>query len=242
MSAFARKKLNASRNSELFRCSFCFCRYLVGHFNRCVFNGIDLFICNLQKVKERILSLCSSGSKEEKDSSRLACQHFDLIITLNNCVPFLCLGQVFSQNLAHVRDQAKTGEGSPDDDDSYLGYSVATGEFDGDQSSADTAVGMPRGADLRVREHSTQPVLRKFVTSVPFFSSGKSSDLRLQADEPAQPDWRPGRGVLRLLHRLWRLQRRRVGRSRDWLANVDGLLQGADWKVRDRKSVCRLPG
>ena len=45
-----------------------------------------------------------------------------------------------------MRDQYKTGEGSPDDDDSYLGYSVTTGEFDGD--NADVAVGMPRGAGL----------------------------------------------------------------------------------------------
>ena len=45
-----------------------------------------------------------------------------------------------------MRDQYKTGEGSPDDDDSYLGYSVTTVEFDGD--NADVAVGMPRGAGL----------------------------------------------------------------------------------------------
>ncbi len=55
---------------------------------------------------------------------------------------------MFSQNLASVRDQSKTGEGSPEDDDSYLGYSVTTGEFDGDRDSSDTAVGMPRGAGL----------------------------------------------------------------------------------------------
>ena len=47
-----------------------------------------------------------------------------------------------------MRDQYKTGEGSPDDDDSYLGYSVTTGEFDGDGDNADVAVGMPRGAGL----------------------------------------------------------------------------------------------
>ena len=44
--------------------------------------------------------------------------------------------------------QHKTAEGSPSDDDSYLGYSVATGEFDGDSSSPDVAVGMPRGSGL----------------------------------------------------------------------------------------------
>ena len=34
------------------------------------------------------------------------------------------------------------------DDDSYLGYSVATGEFNGDGDGMDVAVGMPRGANL----------------------------------------------------------------------------------------------
>jgi len=60
-------------------------------------------------------------------------------------------GQVFSQNLLpRLRNvQHKTAEGSPSDDDSYLGYSVTTGEFDGNPSSADAAVGMPRGSELR---------------------------------------------------------------------------------------------
>ena len=40
-----------------------------------------------------------------------------------------------------------TEEGSPNDDDSYLGYSVTTGEFTGDDA-LDIAVGMPRGANL----------------------------------------------------------------------------------------------
>ena len=40
-----------------------------------------------------------------------------------------------------------TEEGSPNDDDSYLGYSVTTGEFTGD-GQLDIAVGMPRGANL----------------------------------------------------------------------------------------------
>ena len=60
------------------------------------------------------------------------------------------LGQVFSQNLLpRLRNvQHKTAEGSPSDDDSYLGYSVTTGEFDGNPASADAAVGMPRGSGL----------------------------------------------------------------------------------------------
>ena len=40
-----------------------------------------------------------------------------------------------------------TEEGSPNDDDSYLGYSVTTGEFTGGDA-LDIAVGMPRGANL----------------------------------------------------------------------------------------------
>ena len=59
-------------------------------------------------------------------------------------------GQVFSQSLLpRLRNvQHKTAEGSPSDDDSYLGYSVTTGEFDGNPSSPDAAVGMPRGSGL----------------------------------------------------------------------------------------------
>jgi len=56
-------------------------------------------------------------------------------------------GQVFSFNTRQLRNQVSTDEGSPADDDSYLGYSVATGEFNGD-SDMDIAVGMPRGANL----------------------------------------------------------------------------------------------
>ena len=57
-------------------------------------------------------------------------------------------GQMFSVNLRVLRNQRKTEEGDPQDDDSYLGYSVATGEFNGDGDRMDVAVGMPRGANL----------------------------------------------------------------------------------------------
>ena len=57
-------------------------------------------------------------------------------------------GQVFSQKLVPNNLQFKTAEGSPSDDDSYLGYSVATGDFNGDGDKTDVAVGMPRGANL----------------------------------------------------------------------------------------------
>ena len=57
-------------------------------------------------------------------------------------------GQVFTTKLLSIKDQHRTAEGSPSDDDSYLGYSVATGEFNGDGDNADVIVGMPRGASL----------------------------------------------------------------------------------------------
>eukprot|EP00096_Caligus_rogercresseyi_P015942 TRINITY_DN844_c0_g1_i1.p1 TRINITY_DN844_c0_g1~~TRINITY_DN844_c0_g1_i1.p1 ORF type:complete len:1372 (-),score=393.45 TRINITY_DN844_c0_g1_i1:381-4496(-) len=56
-------------------------------------------------------------------------------------------GQIFSQKL-DSRRQARTKESSPSDDDSYLGYSLTTGEFNGDGDGRDIAVGMPRGANL----------------------------------------------------------------------------------------------
>ena len=57
------------------------------------------------------------------------------------------LGQAFSFNTKQLQNRFSTDEGSPSDDDSYLGYSVATGEFTGDDEQ-DIAVGMPRGANL----------------------------------------------------------------------------------------------
>jgi len=57
-------------------------------------------------------------------------------------------GQVFSQKLLSLNEQLKTAEGSPNDDDSYLGYSLTTGDFDGNGDKTDVAVGMPRGANL----------------------------------------------------------------------------------------------
>jgi integrin alpha 8 len=47
-----------------------------------------------------------------------------------------------------LNEQLKTAEGSPNDDDSYLGYSVTTGDFDGNGDRTDVAVGMPRGGNL----------------------------------------------------------------------------------------------
>ena len=60
---------------------------------------------------------------------------------------FTFTGQAFSFNTKQLWNQMSTDEGSPNDDDSYLGYSVSSGEFTGD-NTPDVAVGMPRGANL----------------------------------------------------------------------------------------------
>ncbi|CAB4057680.1 ITGA8 [Lepeophtheirus salmonis] len=57
-------------------------------------------------------------------------------------------GQIFSQKLDDSHHQHRTKESAPSEDDSYLGYSVTTGDFNGDNEKNDIAVGMPRGANL----------------------------------------------------------------------------------------------
>ncbi|XP_071748124.1 integrin alpha-PS2 isoform X2 [Lepeophtheirus salmonis] len=56
-------------------------------------------------------------------------------------------GQVFSQNLKNRLDYFASQEGPENQDDSYLGYSLATGDFTG-TNSVDLAVGVPRGANF----------------------------------------------------------------------------------------------
>ena len=54
-------------------------------------------------------------------------------------------GQVFSyEEKPRERTQYATAEGGSTEDNSYLGYSMAVGEFTGD-AEPDIAVGMPRG-------------------------------------------------------------------------------------------------
>jgi integrin alpha 8 len=60
-------------------------------------------------------------------------------------VPFA--GTVYSQSLYSRPDYKATKEGTATDDDSYLGYSVASGDFTGEGRQG-CAVGMPKGADL----------------------------------------------------------------------------------------------
>ncbi|XP_048479520.1 integrin alpha-PS2 isoform X1 [Plutella xylostella] len=57
-------------------------------------------------------------------------------------------GQLHSQSLERNLILTSTPEASPKYDDSYMGYSVATGDFAG-QGMQGVAVGVPRGQDLR---------------------------------------------------------------------------------------------
>ncbi|GFY75642.1 integrin alpha-PS2, partial [Trichonephila inaurata madagascariensis] len=56
-------------------------------------------------------------------------------------------GQLYSQDLLSKETLHNTPEGPADDDDSYLGYSIAIGEFTGDKNP-DVVVGVPRGHRL----------------------------------------------------------------------------------------------
>lgn len=58
------------------------------------------------------------------------------------------LGQMYSYSLNNPRDKVyQTKESSSKEDDSYLGYSSASGDFTGDGMQG-VAVGMPRGGNL----------------------------------------------------------------------------------------------
>lgn len=56
-------------------------------------------------------------------------------------------GQTYSMNLLNRLDLFSTEEGPESEDNTYLGYSLALGHFNGD-SYPDIAVGMPRGSNL----------------------------------------------------------------------------------------------
>ena len=72
-----------------------------------------------------------------------------MIVSVNGCP---LLEGYFTKHLhAHNsidKENEYDEEGDPGDDDSYLGYSLTTGEFNGDGDNLDVAVGMPRGANL----------------------------------------------------------------------------------------------
>jgi len=56
-------------------------------------------------------------------------------------------GQTYSMNLLNRLDLFTTEEGPESEDNTYLGYSLTLGHFNGD-SYPDIAVGMPRGSNL----------------------------------------------------------------------------------------------
>ncbi|KAH8409140.1 hypothetical protein KR009_008769 [Drosophila setifemur] len=65
--------------------------------------------------------------------------------------PFGTGGQASSHDVTKPENQVfSTSESVSANDDSYLGYSMITGDFDGDRSE-DVAIGMPRGANLQGR-------------------------------------------------------------------------------------------
>lgn len=74
----------------------------------------------------------------------LSVDKIPLLIFFINNVP----GQLYSQSTFNRQDVNSTLEGPAEDDDSYLGYSVTTGNFGGGYGATDVAAGMPRGAGL----------------------------------------------------------------------------------------------
>ncbi|KAK7864716.1 hypothetical protein R5R35_013608 [Gryllus longicercus] len=58
-------------------------------------------------------------------------------------------GQLFVENLHRRPDVFETPEGPSTDDDTYLGYSVAVGYFEGPEGNTTVAVGRPRGDHLQ---------------------------------------------------------------------------------------------
>ena len=64
--------------------------------------------------------------------------------------------------------------------------------------------------------------------------------VQLQPDQPAQPDGRPDRSLLRLHHRHLRHQRRRPRRHPDRRAHVHGLHRHG--QVRDGPRLRRVSG
>lgn len=68
-------------------------------------------------------------------------------------IPHFIIGQLMSQSMGSRPALIATPEASPKYDDSYMGYSIAVGDFAG-QGIQSVAVGVPRGAGLKglVRE------------------------------------------------------------------------------------------
>lgn len=88
--------------------------------------------------------------KRGMSTTKIPCAPSRLYPNADTHIFALCVfhpGQLYSQSSVSRPQILWTKEGPSWDDDSYLGYSVAHGEFSGDKE-ADVAVGMPRGANL----------------------------------------------------------------------------------------------
>lgn len=70
-------------------------------------------------------------------------------------------GQVYSQNLRNRLDLSSSTEGPDTEDNNYLGYSLAIGDFTG-SGRADLAVGMPRSANLTGKVKSCSKITSRY--------------------------------------------------------------------------------
>ena len=114
--------------------------------------------------KKNLLTFANFQKLRENRSSRECSEtkKFGLISQFRKNF-FLSLrfaGQVFSQNLRNRLDLASSEAGPDTEDNSYLGYSLALGDFTGNGGGLDVAVGMPRAANLtgKVRKISGRDV------------------------------------------------------------------------------------
>lgn len=82
--------------------------------------------------------------RTNKTQNNKKCYYYFRVSKLYAC---RFLGQVFQQPLETRPAVVATQEGPAWDDDSYMGYSVAVGDFYGEGIQG-VAVGMPRGAGL----------------------------------------------------------------------------------------------
>lgn len=124
----------------------------VVNFIKCVsISMIDVWLSNesfsLQKTRNVSFIIASQPISHSLSAKPSFFVFLELILDILS-KPFYFLGQLHSQSLERNLILTSTPEASPKYDDSYMGYSVATGDFAG-QGMQGVAVGVPRGQDLR---------------------------------------------------------------------------------------------